>query len=114
MQPHEVFDRYNQKAAMSGHGIGTKEDREPRRTVDRALTKKQLDTILGVLPKKGMDMQAWTAWQMHTLDTDEIIRPDQLSISEASTIIDALYALPDNPQMQAIIESSGGVMAHGR
>jgi hypothetical protein len=110
MSPNQVFDAIKGRvdSANLAHAM------TPRRQVDRFLTEKQLNTIRGTLPRKGMDMKAWDGWQLYTLNTDELIAPEDLSISEASTVIDALFAMPDNKEMQAAIEASGGVMAHGR
>lgn len=107
MTPGEVFARYRDISQRNGmttpaqNGNGAK----PRGT----LTDNQLNAIRKMLPKKGLDEKAWNSWACYTLDIDSNTppRPEDLSKQQASTVIEQLGEMPDNPAMQAILEASG-------
>ena len=102
LTPAQVFALFKE-----AHGLPP----APARTTSQrgTITDNQLRAIRTMLPKKGVDDKAWPGWVCYTLnlDSDHFPAPEELSKQQASTVIEELGNMPDNPGMQAILEASG-------
>ena len=107
LTPAQVFALFKE-----AHGLPPAPRPEPQRRRG-TITDKQLNAIRVMLPKKGMDDKAWPAWAAYTLgwpddlDLATCPKPHEITKEEASTVIEELGNMPDNPGMQAILEASG-------
>jgi hypothetical protein len=68
---------------------------------------KQISFIKSLLTKKGMDAKAWPGWAAYALDVDDAPDVDNLSVKQATAVIDQLKEMPDNPGLAAALEASG-------
>jgi hypothetical protein len=68
---------------------------------------KQISFIKSLLAKKGMDAKAWPGWAAYALDVDDAPDVDNLSVKQATAVIDQLKEMPDNPGLAAALEASG-------
>jgi hypothetical protein len=115
MSPKQVYDAFKGAyKADGGTGELAQSTAPAPRQVQNPASVKQIDWIKKLLMQKGIDARGWTGWAMYNLDTDDPPTVDELDKTQASRVIELLKETPDNKDMAAAIESSGGISAYGR